>query len=416
MLTPAENALLTQTGPGTPMGNLIRRYWIPALFSDQLPETDGRPLRTRLLGEDLIMFRDSLGRIGLVAEHCAHRGASLFFARNEECGLRCVYHGWKYDLDGRCVDMPNEPAALGFQEKVRLAAYPCREVGGVIWTYMGPPTLQPGLPELEWTLVPPSHRCASRRIQECNWLQALEGGFDPTHVPFLHRGAASAVTGLDTRLELLPSDFGLMLGQRRDLDAERTSWRINQWLFPLAKLIAPRGHDAFIGYHAWIPIDDERCMVYSVDWHPKRPLTSEETDPAAMWDDIHAETLPGTDRAVLNRDNDYCIDRELQRSGRSFTGIRGLGIQDGAIQESQGPIYDRSAEHLGSSDRVIITIRQRLLATVEAHERGDRLPGLDPTSHRVRAVACTTPRSASLADVADVVRISPAPASAQPPS
>src|SRR5665213_1585771 len=185
MLSREENELLTQTGPGTPMGRLIRRYWLPALFSHQLPAPDGDPVRVRLLGERLVAFRATDGRIGLIAEQCPHRTASLFFARNEECGLRCVYHGWKFDLDGNCVDMPSEPPESNFKHKVRIAAYPCRERGGVVWTYMGPPELMPDFPWLEWAEVPETHRFVTRHLQECNWLQAFEGGFDTSHLTFL---------------------------------------------------------------------------------------------------------------------------------------------------------------------------------------------------------------------------------------
>src|SRR2546426_8566135 len=174
MLSREDNELLCRVGSGTPVGALLRQYWIPALMSSELPERDGAPVRVRLLGENLIAFRVTSGKIGLIQNHCAHRGASLFFGRNEEEGIRCVYHGWKYDCEGACVDMPNEPPESNFKDKVRLKAYPCRERGGMVWTYMGPPELMPGLPEFEFLMVPDSHRYVSKRLQECNWLQALE--------------------------------------------------------------------------------------------------------------------------------------------------------------------------------------------------------------------------------------------------
>ena len=172
MLTREDNAFLTATGPGTPMGTLLRRYWIPALLPEELPEPDCPPVRLKLLGEPLVAFRDSNGNVGVVAENCPHRGASLFFGRNEEAGLRCVYHGWKFDASGACVDMPNEPPESNFKHKVRVTAYPGRDLGGVIWVYMGPPELQPELPALEWALVPESHRYHTKRIQACNWAQS----------------------------------------------------------------------------------------------------------------------------------------------------------------------------------------------------------------------------------------------------
>src|SRR6266536_6368011 len=187
MLKQEDNELVTRTGPGTPMGNLMRQYWIPAMLSSELPEPDCTPVRVLLLNEKLIGFRDSNGEVGLLANHCPHRGASLWFGRNEECGLRCVYHGWKWDVHGNCVDMPNEPPESNFKDKVKAVAYPCREAGGVVWAYMGPPEQQPEvLPQFEWTLVPPEQRVVSKLLQESNWVQGLEGGIDSSHVSFLH--------------------------------------------------------------------------------------------------------------------------------------------------------------------------------------------------------------------------------------
>src|SRR5712692_2506385 len=169
MLTREENELVTRVGPGTPMGQALRCYWLPALLAEEISAPDCPPVRVRLLGEDLVAFRDTEGPGGLLGAHCPHRGASLFFGRNEECGLRCVYHGWKYDVAGRCVDMPSEPEESTFKDRVQITAYPCAERGGVIWTYMGPPDRQPALPELEWALLPERQRYVSKRLQECNW-------------------------------------------------------------------------------------------------------------------------------------------------------------------------------------------------------------------------------------------------------
>jgi phenylpropionate dioxygenase-like ring-hydroxylating dioxygenase large terminal subunit len=187
MLAREENELITRVGSGTPMGDTMRRYWMPALLAWELPAPDCPPVRVKLLGEDLIAFRDTSGRIGLLDEYCPHRRVSLFFGRNEECGLRCVYHGWKFDVAGHCVAMMNEPEELHFKEKIRSTAYPTVEVGGIIWAYMGPPALQPPLPNFAWTQVPETHRHVTKVIQECNWLQALEGGIDTSHAQILHR-------------------------------------------------------------------------------------------------------------------------------------------------------------------------------------------------------------------------------------
>src|SRR5713226_7842461 len=177
-----DNELLARVGAGTPMGKLLRLYWIPALLSSELPPTDCPPVRVRLLGENLIAFRDTQGRVGMLADHCSHRGASLFFGRNEENGLRCVYHGWKYDVQGRCVDMPNEPAESNFRDKIRHLAYPCREQNGAIWIYLGPRSEPPPFPDLEWTQVPEGHYVLGKMLRECNWAQSFEGDIDDVHV------------------------------------------------------------------------------------------------------------------------------------------------------------------------------------------------------------------------------------------
>jgi len=183
-----QNELLTRTGPGTPMGELFRRYWMPALLASELPAPDCPPVRLKLLGERMVAFRDTNGRLGLIDEFCAHRGVSLWFGRNEECGLRCPYHGWKYDVTGQCVEVPSEPVESGFCKKIKLKSYPLVERGGVIWVYMGPPDQQPPLPEFEFATVPEEQSYMSKRVQECNWLQAMEGGIDSSHVSFLHSG------------------------------------------------------------------------------------------------------------------------------------------------------------------------------------------------------------------------------------
>src|SRR5713226_5418703 len=195
MLSQEDNELVTRTGPGTPMGNLMRQYWLPAMLSSELPEPDCAPVRVLLLGEKLIAFRDTNGRVGLLANHCPHRGASLFFGRNEESGLRCVYHGWKFDVDGTCLDMPNEPAESDFRSKVKAVAHPCEERNGVVWAYMGPPERMGALPDIEWSAMPAEQRYISKRQQQSNYLQAIEGGIDSSHISFLHSTLNSADRG-----------------------------------------------------------------------------------------------------------------------------------------------------------------------------------------------------------------------------
>jgi len=410
MLSPEENALLTRTGPGTPMGRLLRRYWVPALLAPEVAEPDCAPVRVKLLGEELVAFRDSSGRIGLVQERCAHRCASLYFGQNRENGLRCAYHGWKYDVEGRCVDQPSEPPETSFAHKVRLRAYPCRERGGVVWAYLGPADQMPELPELEWATVPASHSYVSKRLQECNYLQAMEGGIDSSHISWLHgdpgpnRTAAATGQGADYAradrhpvFEVVDTDYGLLIGARRNADEDHYYWRITQWLMPWYTMIPPFG-DRPIGGHAWVPADDETCWAWSVSWHPARKLTAEEVDNYRAGGVFYAELLPGTWTPKRNARNDYLIDREAQRSGRSLSGIDGIAAQDTALQESQGPIMDRSQEYLGSSDTAIIRARRTLLQAVRGLERGADPPGLVAASQRVRSVSIVLPRDVPFQD------------------
>jgi phthalate 4,5-dioxygenase len=387
MLSQKDNELLTRVGPGSPMGELMRRYWIPATFSHHIQQPDSPPVRVQLLGENLVLFRDTQGRIGLLGERCPHRTASLFYGRNEENGLRCVYHGLKFDVEGNCVDLPCVPQISGAQ-KANIAAhlkaksYPCLERGDVVWTYMGPFEHKPEFPDLEWTLVPSSQRYATRHVQECNWLQALEGGFDATHLTFLHGAETDPSRRIVTTLyEVIPTDFGFVVGTGRDPGTGNIMWNMNVMLMPFHKIISSIPHAA----HVWAPIDDENTMLYSIDFHPSRPLTDDDMARSRSGQGIHTENIPGTDRAIRNKANDYLIDRALQASGESFTGMKGFGTQDCAIQESMGPIADRAAEHLLACDAAIVKIRRLLLQTLKDHAVGKPLPGMDPASYRVRS-------------------------------
>ncbi len=400
MLSQQDNELLVRVGPATPMGELMRRYWIPAAFSHHIPQPDGPPVRVRLLGENLVLFRDTQGRIGLIDERCPHRTASLFYGRNEEGGLRCVYHGLKFDVDGNCVDLPCVPQIGKIQKakieaQLKVKSYPCLERGDVVWTYMGPPRHRPEFPELEWTLVPQSHRYATRHIQECNWLQALEGGFDATHLTFLHGGDSDPSRRIVATLyEVIATDFGFVVGTGRDPGNGSIMWNMNVMLMPFHKIISSIPHAA----HVWAPIDDENTMLYSVDFHPSRPLTEEDTARTKVGLGIHTENIPGTDRAVRHRANDYLIDRALQASGKSYTGMKGFGTQDCAIQESMGPIADRTAEHLLACDAAIVKIRRLLLQTLKDHAAGKPLPGMDPASYRVRSGRFEAPKGEPFAE------------------
>jgi phthalate 4,5-dioxygenase len=412
MLRQDQNDLLTQTGPGTPTGRLFRSSWIPALLPEELPENDCPPVRVKLLSERLIAFRDSEGRYGLMDEFCAHRGVSLWFGRNEECGLRCPYHGWKYDVTGQCIDMPSEPEGSTFARKVKLTSYPLVERGGVLWAYMGPPELQPPPPEWEFATVPTRQSIITKRLQECNWLQALEGGIDSSHVSFLHRGDLNTdpmfkgAKGNQYNLndarpffEVVESPGGLYIGARRNAENGNYYWRITQWVMPTFTMIPPRGDHCVHG-HFWIPIDDQNCWTWSYDYHPTRPLKESEVAAVRAGKGIHVQYIPGTFRPTANKDNDYLMDRAAQKRGETYSGVGGFAMQDAAVQESMGPIVDRAKENLVSTDNGIIMMRHRLLRALKAMEKGEQPPGIDLAHQRVRSAAVVLPPDQPFKDAA----------------
>jgi phenylpropionate dioxygenase-like ring-hydroxylating dioxygenase large terminal subunit len=382
------------------MGALFRQYWIPALLASELPENDCEPVRVKLLGERLIAFRDSDGRYGLMDEFCAHRGVSLWFGRNEEGGLRCPYHGWKYDVNGQCTEVPSEPEASGFCEKIKLRAYPLIKVGDVLWTHMGDRENRPPEPAWEFATVAPEQTFTSKRWQECNWLQAMEGGIDSSHVSFLHsgglntdplfRGAKGNQYNLADKkpvFEVTETEGGLFIGARRNAEEGRHYWRITPWIMPSFTMVPPRGDHPQHG-HFWIPIDDENCWAWSYDYHPTRALTEAELQAMRDGHGIHNEYVPGTFRPLQNKDNDYMMDREAQKRGDTFSGIKGIAMQDASLQESMGPICDRSKENLVSTDNGIIMARHRLRKAVTAlRDKGTLPPGRDQEQQKVRSVA-----------------------------
>ncbi len=402
-MTEKMNTLLTRTGPGTSMGELLRRYWIPALLSSDLPEPDCPPVRVPLLSEKLVAFRDTEGRIGMIDEFCAHRGASLWFGRNEECGLRCPYHGWKYDTNGQCMEVPSEGEATTMRSRIKLKSYPCVERGGVIWTYMGPAQAQPAPPDFEWVRLPGSQVVVTRRSQESNYLQALEGGIDSSHVSFLHRGelntdpfhkntqGAKFARSTKTTFEVFDSGGGLIIGARRDADTGFYYWRVTQWIMPWYTLIPPYAGGNALNGHAWVPIDDENCMAWSMTFHPTEPISEAHRELISDGNGVHALLIPGTTRPVANRNNDYLIDRTLQKSGRHYSGVKGLAIQDASIQESMGPIADRTTEHLAATDRAIIAARMRLIKAANEVQQGARAPGLNSEDQLVRSASFIVP-------------------------
>jgi phthalate 4,5-dioxygenase oxygenase subunit len=346
-------------------------------------------------------------------EFCAHRGVSLWFGRNEESGLRCAYHGWKYDVTGQCIEIPSEPDERhsALCAKVKLTSYPLVKIGEVLWAYMGDQKDLPDLPEWEFALVPEGQSYTSKRWQECNWLQALEGGIDSSHVSWLHsdglrsdplfKGAQGNKYNLADRkvfFEVVESDGGLLIGARRNAEEGHYYWRITPWVMPAFTMIPPRGDHPVHG-HFWIPIDDENCWVFTYDYHPVRQLTEQELQAMKDGFGVHNEFVPGTFRPLQNKDNDYMMDRAAQKRGDTYSGIKGISMQDASLQESMGPIVDRTKERLVSTDSGIILARRKLWRTLEAlRDEGTKPPGVDPEHQRVRSVAIVLPADESFAE------------------
>lgn len=403
MLSKEKNDLITKTGPGTPMGDVFRCYWIPALLAEELPEPDCPPVRVELLSEKLIAFRDTDGRLGLMDELCAHRRASLWFGRNEENGLRCPYHGWKFDVTGKCIDVPSEEP--GFCKNIRLKAYSLVEKGDILWAYMGDPEKKPPLPEWEFINVERGQRFVSKRYQECNWLQSLEGGIDSSHVSFLHstsletdplfRGAGGNKYNLGDMkpvFEVTESNGGLLIGARRNAEDNQYYWRITPWVMPTFTMVPPRGDHPVHG-HFWIPINDENCWAWSFDYTPGRDLTTVER--AAMEDGqgIHCKYVPGTYIPLANKRNDYLINRKAQKAGLLYSGIESIAIQDGSLQESMGAICDRTQEKLAPTDKGIMMARRKIFKAIKDLQDDATLPpGVDPEHQKIRSASVLLPQ------------------------
>ena len=402
MLSKADGELLTRVGPGTAMGALFRRFWLPALLPDELPGPDCAPLRIRLLGENLVAFRDTNGSVGFIAESCPHRGASLFFGRNEEAGLRCVYHGWKFDTAGNCTDMPNEPAESSFKHKIKATAYPAREYGGLIWVYMGPPAVTPDLPELEWAMLPADQRYVRKIFLDANFAQAQEGEIDNSHTSFLHRWfnagdlpnqrsfLSSAIWNDGApQLRVRDTDCGFCYGARRGLGQGQYHWRVTQWLLPNYSLLP--GRDGLYFGHVWVPIDDEHTWNYYYSYNVRRSLTPDEVAYFESGATGKPRLIAGTFMPVANQHNDYTIDRAMQRT-KNYTGIWSSGEQDLAVMESMGHIYDRTREHLGTADSAVIRARSILLRLAKQLQAGvEPFAPHHPTGYRVRPIDKETP-------------------------
>jgi phenylpropionate dioxygenase-like ring-hydroxylating dioxygenase large terminal subunit len=420
-----QHDVLTRVGAGTPMGELMRQYWLPALLSSELIP-DSAPLRLKLLGEELVAFRTTSGRVGIMHHRCPHRCVSLFYGRNEQDGLRCVFHGWKFDADGQCVEQPNVEAKERIH--VRARAYPTTERGGVIWVYMGKSERPPSLPDFPILSLPEERRSVWCEQRACNYLQCIEGELDTSHAGFLHLGGAqqpkdsnglppagSHGLPLDTlnptvRYRVADTDYGLLAGGYRDAGADQVYWRFANFLFPFwtQPPPCPLGTEAIA--RAWVPMDDTHTMLFAISTdsfslanHPKARL--------APWQPgftFTYEFLPNTSdwfgrwRLAACAENDYLIDREVQRT-KSFTGIEGLDVQDAAMQESMGSILDRSDENLVTSDVAVVRTRKRLLnAALALREEGKRPPGVDtPDAYNTWCGYIVAPRSADWREVFD---------------
>jgi phthalate 4,5-dioxygenase len=424
MLTKEDNDLITKCGPGTPMGNLMRQYWIPAMLSSELPTPDCAPIRVRLLNENLIAFRVTSGKVGLIEDYCPHRGASMFFARNAEDGLRCVYHGWKFDVTGRCTDIMTEPEGSTLKEKVRTTAYPTEERNGLVWVYMGPRTELPPLPELEANMVPQSKAKLFVSLGVYNWLQAMENNMDTAHNAVLHHGTvtpedalvlgATYFEGPETLrmmvadrapcFDIRETDYGAASAAHRTTADGQTYWRVMNWLWPFYTQSPTSEIGSTAVFFATVPVDDHHCMIFG--------LVARVGPGRSMYDSIMTDaytgtgrpTLPNTsdwlgrfrDPLMLQFEKDFNIDRELQRLGtptvQGMTGILDINAQDEAMRWSQGRaenngIVDRSKEHLGHTDAMITRVRKKLLTAAKAlRDHGTLPPAVDtPDVYRVRS-------------------------------
>lgn len=392
MLTKEENELLTHVEGATPMGQLMRQYWLPVSRSKDL-EVDGAPLRVTLLGEKLVAFRDSEGKAGVMDEACPHRGASLALARNENCALQCLYHGWRIARDGTVVETPSEPDDSTFKDRVRHAAYPAYEAGDLVWAYLGDSGTVPAVPEFEFTGKRDDQVYTIRVIERCNWAQALEGVLDSAHIGFLHNnlakrllaGEENAYTGGGGLLSQIATDghprlhventpYGFQYAAVRKAfqgDRETSYVRTSHFIAPFYGMFpAPEGW----GFQqAFVPIDDYNTMFYFVHYRlDDEPLPPGERENIDMWS--------GTQNLMPDGGLEYTIDNWWKQNRRamkhgSFSGLAGVQVEDFAAQESMGQIFDRSREHLGTSDAAVIRMRRLMLAALRS-TAGKPPPGL----------------------------------------
>ena len=388
MLTKEQNELLCRVEGDAAMGQLARRHWLPVCMSEELPERDGKPVRSRLLGEDLVVFRDSNGRIGVLGEHCLHRRASLVYGRNEDCGLRCLYHGWKFDVEGNVVDMPSEAPGAAQRLGKKTKAYPAAEGGGFIWAWMGPKEEMREFEPPAWAPQPGIRYAIVKMHAACNWAQVLEGSIDSAHSSSLHSTnmpsaevEGSTATDKAPRLQFEATSYGFRYAAIRKpiRDPETHQYvRTTLYIAPFTCLIPP--NDQYNLAQMLIPMDDVNTMFYWIAWHPdpNKGISSE------AWRKFCAAT-PGVDldteyRKLRNLQNDYRQDRDAMKRG-DWTGIEGIPTQDMAMWESMGPISDRSQDHPGSSDLAVAQFRRMMVAAAKKMKDGG--PALGTTDPHI---------------------------------
>ena len=389
MTTETENETLTRVGPGTPMGELMRQYWVPAVMSSEL-KADGDPVRFMLLGEKLVAFRDSAGRAGILDHRCPHRRASLFYGRNEAGGLRCVYHGWKFDVTGQCLETLNVPNP-DFHRHVRAKAYRTAEHNGIVYVYMGERADPPPLPRFECNQVDGGDMHLQFTLRECNWLQAVEGELDTSHVGIMHFGALNRaqlsgdamqqflVTNRAPEYKIEQTQYGYIYAAYRPADGDDLYWRVGHFLMPFWTSPPINHLTTNVLQRAFVPIDDTHTMFVSMYKKGAYPEARMRAQAGVAGASQNYPYLPNTTdwlgrwRLRANRDNDYEIDREVQRT-RSFTGIEGVQLQDQAVQESMGGITDRPGENLAPSDIMVTRVRRLLLDAARAWKEERKLP------------------------------------------